>query len=219
MSSLFRKSILFAFIVLPVFALIPLHDAQAAKRIYFAGYMGSNVFPEQEFKDSSTNDSGEIGIEDGKNFAGAIGFKLTPHLRIEGEFGQMMAEPSAISANNAGDATLSGNLDTKLAMLNIYYDLNLSWKKFRPFIGAGIGYAWHKGDIDGVSGSGINISESSDGLIWQVGGGARYPVTRDLNIIGSYRYLDGQDIELGPYDIDYGAHEFRVGLSWDLPFQ
>jgi outer membrane autotransporter protein len=218
MSAFFRKSTLCALIVLPVLALIPMH-AQAAKRIYFAGYMVSTIFPEQEYKDSSRNDSGEIGIDDGKSFAGAIGFKLTPQLRIEGEFGQMMAEPSGISADSAGDATLSGSLDTKLAMLNLYYDFDISWKKLRPFIGAGIGYAWHNGDINGVSGSGINISESSDGLIWQVGGGVRYPVTRDLNLIGAYRYLDGQNIKLGSYDIDYGAHEFRVGLSWDLPFQ
>ena len=71
MLALFRKSILCALIILPVFVLIPMH-AQAAKRVYFAGYMGATIFPEQEFNDNSTNDSGEIGIDDGKSFAGAI---------------------------------------------------------------------------------------------------------------------------------------------------
>jgi outer membrane autotransporter protein len=214
-----RKIRLFVLFIPLASALMHPYAAQAAKRVYFAGYMGMNIFPEQEFEDSSTNDTGLIGIDNGKSFAGAIGFKLTPQLRIEGEFGHIGAEPNGMHIDGFGDVTLNGDIETKMAMLNLYYDLDLSWKKFRPFIGAGAGYAWHQGDIDGVAGSGINISEESSGFIWQVGGGVRYPVTRDINLIGAYRYLDGQDIEFGPYEIDYGAHEFRVGLSWDLPFE
>jgi len=47
----------------------------------------------------------------------------------------------------------------------------------------------------------------------------RYPLGKDVNLVGAYRYLDGQDIDLGPYEMDYGSHEIRVGISWDLPFE
>ena len=195
------------------------YAAHASKRVYFAGYMGLNIFPEQDFKDTSTNDTGLIGVDNTYSFAGAIGFKLTPQIRIEGELNYMNPELNTLQIDGTGAFDLGGDIETKMAMLNLYYDFDFSWRRVRPFVGAGVGYAWHDANIDNVGGVAQNISESSSGLVWQLGGGMRYPLGKDINLIGAYRYLDGQDIDLGPYEMDYGAHEFRVGISWDLPFE
>ncbi len=193
--------------------------ADAAKRFYLAGYMGLNVFPAQEFTDSVSGTNGEIGISNGYNFAGAIGFKLTPQLRLEGELSSMTADFDAIDLSGIGTFGLGGDLGSKLAMANIYYDFDLNWKKLQPFIGAGVGYGWHDGTINDLSGFSSDISESASGFAWQVGGGLKYNVADDMALIGAYRYLDGQDLEFGGYDINFGTHEIRFGLSWDLPFE
>ncbi len=193
--------------------------AQASKRIYFAGYAGLNVFPAIAFDESLVGTSGEISMEKGYGFAGAIGFKLTPQVRIEGELSYLNSNMDGISLDGIGSFGLGGNIETKLAMLNVYYDFDFTWKKVRPFVGAGIGYAWHEGEVDDVSGFAVDSADESSGYAWQVGGGARYPISDTLNLIGAYRYLDGADISFDGYDIDYGTHEFRLGLSWDLPFE
>lgn len=193
--------------------------ASAAKRIYFAGYMGLNMMGTRDFSETVNNVNGELFIDDGESFAGAIGFKLTPQLRIEGEFMKMNADLGGVSITNLGEFDIGGNVDSTFAMINLYYDFDFDWKKLRPFIGAGVGYGWHEGDITDVSGFAVDASGKSSGYVWQVGGGARYPLSKSLSLIGAYRYMDGQDLKFDDYEIDFGSHEIRLGLSWDLPFE
>lgn len=192
--------------------------AQTQGRFYFAGFMGLNVMGKQDFTESSTGANGEISLSSGYNFAGALGFQLTPQLRLEGEFSYLNNDLEHIAVSGIGSATLGGDLKTKLAMINLYYDFDVNWP-VKPFVGAGIGYAWHDGSINDVSGLATSISESTSGYAWQVGGGLQYPVNDDFSVIGSYRYIDGADLDFGGYNIDYGAHEFRLGLKWALPFE
>jgi outer membrane autotransporter protein len=193
--------------------------ASAAKRIYFAGYMGLNMMGKRDFSETVNNVDGELGIDDGESFAGAIGFKLTPQLRIEGELSYMTADLTGVSITNLGDFDIGGGVDSTFAMINLYYDFDFDWKRIRPFIGAGIGYAWHDGSITDVSGFAVDAEGDSSGYVWQVGAGARYPLSETLSLIGAYRYMDGADLEFDEYEIDFGSHEIRLGVSWDLPFE
>jgi opacity protein-like surface antigen len=214
---LYRVRLIAVLMICALMGMLP-YGAQAANRLYLAGYMGLNVFPDESFKDNNTGISGEVGVDTGKNFAGAIGFKLTPQLRIEGEFNYLKADLNGANFSGLGSYPLTGSIESKIAMLNLYYDFDFMFKKLRPFVGAGIGYGWHDGGVDSISILPADVSEQSGGLVWQVGGGMRYPLSEHLNLIGAYRYLDGQDLEFGGYDIDYGSHEIRLGISWDLPF-
>ncbi|MGB4107570.1 MAG: outer membrane beta-barrel protein [Alphaproteobacteria bacterium] len=194
--------------------------AQAAKRIYFAGYMGLNSFPAMEFTETTTPADGELFMEDGISFAGAIGFKLTPQFRVEAELSRLSADMNSVDIVNLGSFEVGGDLDSTIAMINLYYDFDFNWKKIKPFIGAGIGYGWHEGTIDDVGGLAVNTSSESSGYVWQVGGGVRYPISESLSFISAYRYVDGADLAFGDYEkIDTGSHEVRIGLSWDLPFE
>lgn len=193
--------------------------AQAAKRIYFAGYLGLNSYPPQGYKENDLDIDGEITVDDSVSFAGAIGFKLTPQVRIEAELMRSSADISSVEITNLGTFDVGGGLDSTIAMVNFYYDFDFSWKKARPFIGAGIGYGWHEGGIDNALGISSDGSSDASGYVWQVGGGLRYPVSKSLSLITAYRYMDGEDLKFPPYEeIDTSAHEVRIGLSWDLPF-
>jgi opacity protein-like surface antigen len=194
--------------------------AQAAKRIYFAGYMGLKSYPPQDYKDNDLGLEGEIGVDDSISFAGAIGFKLTPQFRVEAELSHSSADISSANITNFGSFEVGGSLDSTIAMVNVYYDFDFAWRKAQPFIGAGLGYGWHEGGIDNALGFTANGSSEADGYVWQVGGGVRYPISDSLSLISAYRYMDGQDLEFSTNEeVDTSAHEVRVGLSWDLPFE
>lgn len=194
--------------------------AQAAKRLYFAGYMGLNTFPAMEFTETTTPADGKLYIDDGISFAGAIGLRLTPQFRVEAELSRLSADMNSVDIATLGIFDVGGSVDSTIAMLNVYYDFDFNWKKIQPFIGAGIGYGWHEGEIDDVGGLAVNSSSESSGYVWQVGGGLRYPITESLSFISAYRYVDGADLQFGDYEkIDAGNHEVRIGLSWDLPFE
>lgn len=207
--------------LLTIFAILVLTPlcAHAAKRIYFAGYAGLTAFPDERFNEEPAGLSGDLGVDEGTDFAGAIGFKLTPQLRVEGEFSYLNSDFNTIYADGFGAFDMNGSLESKMAMLNLYYDFDFNYKKMRPFVGAGIGYAWHDVSIDDVIGLPINTSDSTSGYIWQVGGGVRYPLAKDVSLIAAMRYIDGQDLELDGLTVDYGAKEARIGISWDLPFE
>lgn len=194
--------------------------AQAAKRIYFAGYMGINYFPDMDFTEVTTPVKGELVLEEDVSFAGALGFKLTPQVRIEAELSFVSPDMHHVDLGDIGLFELGGSVESKIAMLNVYYDFDFNWKKIQPFVGAGIGYGWHEGSINTLAGNPVNTSADSSGYMWQVGGGFRYPIGKTLSLITAYRYMDGADLDLGDYQkIDQGSHEVRFGLSWDLPFE
>ncbi len=204
--------------IFAVLAVTPL-CAQAAKRIYFAGYFGLKSYPPQDYKDNDLGLEGKIGVDDSISFAGAIGFKLTPQLRVEAELSHSSATISSAEVINFGAFEVGGSLDSTIAMVNVYYDFDFNWKKIQPFIGAGIGYGWHEGEIDNALGFTASGSSDASGYLWQVGGGLRYPVTDSLSLITAYRYMDGQDLKFTNIEGDASIHEVRVGLSWDLPFE
>jgi opacity protein-like surface antigen len=94
-----------------------------------------------------------VDVDDSISFAGAIGFKLTPQVR---DRSRTVTIPAPISAapniTNFGAFEVGGSLDSTIAMVNVYYDFDFTWRKIQPFIGAGIGYGWHEGEINNALG-------------------------------------------------------------------
>ncbi len=192
-------------------------DAQAqTSRLYFGGYMGLLTFNDQEFTESTGSTSGGLELKNGLSMAGALGLRFSRQLRAEAELSFGKTDFDRIDYDSGADRELGGELTTWTTMLNIYYDFDVPWK-IQPFIGAGLGFAWTKGEIDDGTGSAVDISDKDFGLTWQMGGGLKYRVAPDLAFTGAYRYLDSMDLQLGSYEIDYGSHEFRIGLEYDLP--
>ena len=185
-------------------------------RVYLAGYLGLNTFNDQKFTETSSARSGDLEIDNATRFAGALGIRLSRNLRVEGEISYRNGEINTMDISGVGTFAGGGELKSTMGMLNLYYDFDVPWR-VQPYIGAGVGFAWHNGEITDSSGLLSSSSTDDSGLVWNVGGGLKYRPRTDLAFTGSYRYLDAADLELGAYEVDYGSHEFRLGIEWDLP--
>ncbi len=190
-----------------------------ASRIYFAGYLGLNHSPALNFSESVTPSRGDIEIQDSPTFAGALGLRLSPQWRVEGELSYRSAGADKISFSGGAPAaaTLGGDLKTWLLMLNVFYDFNLKWDYLNPYLTAGIGLARNSARFDDTSANNIDASDTTMNMAWQLGGGLKYRVKKDLALTGGYRYLGMTSPEIGSYTVDYSGHEFRLGVEYDLP--
>lgn len=194
--------------------------AQAqTSRIYLAGYLGLNLFNDQEFTEGSTGRSGDFELDNATSFAGALGMRLSQNVRLEGELSYRNAEFTTVDVAGGGTFDTGGELKSTLMFANMYYDFNVPWS-IQPYIGGGLGYGWHSGEINDGSGLLTNASSDSSGIVWNAAAGIKYRPAPDLAFTAGYRYVDSwSDLEIGSYDVDFDTHEFRLGMEWDLPIR
>lgn len=192
--------------------------AQAeTSRLYMAGYLGLTTLSNEAFSETTVPARGDIKFDNAGTFAGALGLRLNNKWRIEAEASYHKNDMSDIDIRGAGTFPIDGSVKTWLWMLNAYYDFDLEWDYIRPFVTAGIGLAYHDGQINDSSGFATDASDDSLGMAWQVGGGLKYKISDSLSLTGGYRWLGGSDAEIDGYEIDISGHEFRMGLEYDLP--
>lgn len=137
-------------------------------------------------------------------FAGSLGFRLSPAWRVEGE----------VSYSARGHA--GGETQSRLALVNLYYDFNRGAGRFQPFLSIGAGLASHDFYRGGLDGLGLATSSDSSG-VWQAGAGLNYQIDDDLSLSGGYRHLGFSDAGGGAISTDDGSHELRLGVTWKLP--
>lgn len=188
-----------------------------SSRLYFAGYMGLNTPDNQKFNETTTPAYGEIKSDNTFSFAGALGLRVTKNIRLEGELSYHDTDLSSVTFNTGNTSRMGGNISTYLMMVNAYYDFDLQWKNLTPFVTAGLGLAYHDGQISDLSGFATNATGTDLGWAYQVGGGLKYRVKDNLALTGAYRFLGGSDAQIGSYNIGYSAQEIRFGLEYDLP--
>ncbi len=195
------------------------NPAQAqSSRLYFAGYLGLNAFRDSGFNEKSTPASGDIKLQNTQSFGGALGLRLMPRWRVEGEVSYRKADMDSIDFSNAGTFALGGSMETWLWMINFYYDFDMKWKNVKPFISFGGGLAFNDTEIEDTSGLVPDALGNTKDFAWQIGTGLRYKVNPGMAFTGNYRLLGTSDIEVGTYDFGYSTHEFRLGLEYDIPF-
>ncbi len=212
------KSALQALIIVFIGLVFYVSAAQAqTSRLYFAGYMGLSTHTESDFSESTTALHGDVEFKNAFSIAGALGLRLTPQWRLEGEISYRKADMDRVDISNLGSFELGGDLKTYLYLLNMYYDINFDWKNFQPFLTAGIGLASHEAQIDDLSGNLVDAGDDSMGFAWALGGGLKYRVNPDVALSTNYRYIGTNDLETDSYDVEYTNHEFRLGIEYDLP--
>lgn len=193
--------------------------AQAqSSRIYFAGYLGLSMPSNSAFSDSASATTGDIEYKNATSFGGAMGLRLYPSWRVEGEVSYRKNDIDRMDfAGGLGSFKAGGDIGSWLFMLNAYYDIDLEWDYLQPYLSAGVGMARHSAAVDDLSGLATDVEESSWNMAWQLGGGLKYRVNDALAFTGGYRYLGTSDPEFGDYETDYSGHEIRLGLEYDLP--
>ncbi len=139
----------------------------------------------------------------------------------------------------------SANVSSVVVMANAYVDLG-TWWCITPFIGAGVGTAYHM--VSGFRDDGLNYANFSANpgvyfgengnqasLAWAVHAGLAYRVNQNLTMELAYRYIDMGKAMTGtagyPFDRsfvgsnawtvrDITSHDLKVGLRWtccDVP--
>lgn len=162
---------------------------------------------------SETGVSGDIEFDDTYNASAAFGGRWLGNMRTELEVSYRDADVENISAGG-GSASADGNLETWAFLINGYYDFN-PWGRFTPYIGAGIGAAHHRADVDAVGGLGVTGGDDSDTVFaYSATAGAATAIAEQTDLTVDYRYLGSSDPDFGGFETDYDAHEVRVGLKF-----
>ncbi len=206
--------------ILCLFAVLGLGAAEAAaqeqsSRLYLAGYMGLNTLSSSNFTHPGGN--GEIDLDNGMTYAGALGLRITPQLRLEAEINYQSSDAKNMALNTGAEGRTGGGVKTWLYMLNAYYDFNMDWKKVTPFVSGGLGLAVVDGEVRDAPAGLPDASETTYDIAWSLGGGLRYKMKPNMSLMGAYRYIGSTEIGIDDYSLDYSSHEFRLGLTYDIP--
>jgi opacity protein-like surface antigen len=185
----------YGFIALLVALILGSFGAGAtAGRFMTGGFMGLNVG-----KTSFTQTT------QGPAFAGSLGFRLSPQWRIEGEV-----------SYTAGGMESGGEVQSRLALMNLYYDVDVGSRKFKPFLSFGAGMVNHDIYRHGIDGLGM-ATESMSGMAWQAGAGLNYQLNDNLSFSGGYRHVGGAAVSGNGYAMDPDSHEIRLGVKYKFP--
>lgn len=142
-------------------------------------------------------------LDEGLALSIGAGYQVNPNIRVEGELAHLQGD---ISGPLGGDAKMLGGF------ANAYYDFNPGGQ-WKPFVGAGIGFA--KVDVDS-----FGINDDDTAFAWQVKAGVAHDFSDRLTGEVAYRYLGVNDIEArgvaGRVDGDFSANAVTVGLRYKL---
>lgn len=210
------RTLKFAFLTCALITFAAQSANAQTSRVYFAGYLGLNTYNDQEFSEGSTNNVGDFEIDSAPSFAGALGIRLSRQVRFETELSYRNADFSSVDIAGQGGFGAGGEIDSTILMASLFYDFDVPWK-VQPYIGGGLGYGWHGGQIEDGSGLLPNGDIDDADFIWNAALGFKYRPRSDFAFNVGYRYLDSFDLSVDDYELDYLSHEFRLGFEWDLP--
>lgn len=188
-----------------------------SSRMYYTGYMGLTVHREDDVTERNAGLTGDYEMDNTISFAHALGLRLNRNWRVEAEMSVRKNSMNNINFETSGTFPLGGEIRTWLYMANLYYDFDYVWRDLRPFIGVGLGLASHDVEIEDTSGLAADATGENIEMAWQLGGGVTYQIKPNLAMITDYRYIGTSDMQIQEYNLDYSAHELRVGVQYDIP--
>lgn len=168
---------------------------------------------------------GGVGCAAGNSgWRGEITFGVRYNREISGEPG-LWAPVIPVT----GDP-IHANVQTYTLMLNAYRDLG-SWGNFTPYVGAGLGLAYHIVE-DVYFTDNLNLVNAIEGdkdlaFAWQLMAGVGYRIADNAVLDIGYRYVDLGKATSGRADNagfvnprvvidDMTAHELKIGLRFEL---
>lgn len=161
--------------------------AEAGSGLYVKGNVG--IFLPNDFDiEVEGIEVGELGVDTGIGFSGAVGHSFSKHLDIEGEFAYRTADDEFDDTNSV-----------KTLMVNAIFNLDSSLK-INPYAGAGLGIAWLE--------DGGEPEFSATAFAYQLMAGVETGFTEQISGLIGYRFVgtgDAQD--------DLSGYEFSTSLS------
>ncbi len=109
-------------------------------------------------------------------------------------------------------------LKSQSLMANIYYDF-YTGTDFTPYVGAGLGYARLKNNLDDSDGT--SFAKSSNNFAWNASVGFNYALTANLDIDVSYRFTDYGKVkhtgQINGFTAKQRGNEFNLGIRYRFP--
>jgi opacity protein-like surface antigen len=184
---------------------------------------------------SNVDNQWSAGLGIGRYFGNNVRGDITWDYRFESD----VKGSVPVGATFTGERTFG--LRSNVVLANIYYDFDLR-SRFTPYIGLGIGFAYNEttgGTIpDGCGACAFSDVTIAGGSKWSAAGalmtGFSLAMRDRLHLDAGYRYLYLGDVKTGTisgtlvgppaatatdgelHARDLFAHEFRVGLRYDL---
>jgi len=172
---------------------------------WYAGGQGSAVFQD----DADANGTANFGTsyDTGYGLGGIMGYDFSNGFRTEAELGY---QNSDIDNGDGDNSALYG-------LASGYYDFDLgqSWK---PYLGAGVGYANVR--MDGTPGTNPAVDDSDNVPVWALAAGVGYDLNERTTLFAGYRYIAAFDdpnmtnTAGQNFDIDYATHNVQTGVRY-----
>ncbi len=158
----------------------------------------------------------DLSFEQGYGFSIAYGFQSHFNLNTELELSGRWSSLDQLNSP-AGQFSTQGDLQSFTFMLNIPWQFRnrTSWT---PYVGAGVGMAWQKGEISALpDGSAVASTGEELTFAYQILAGVGYALTPQWELILGYRFFGTIDAQLGTLQLENRSHNVEVGVRWYLP--
>ncbi|MDB5407248.1 MAG: porin family protein [Rhodospirillales bacterium] len=188
-------------------------SAPVSAQMYASGSLG--LFSPNDSTARGNGFSGSAQLDNGIDAAAALGFRFTPNIRAEGEFGYAHTRLNKITVNGVGSAAVTGgDVDLYTFTANAYYDFTNS-SIYTPYLGGGLGLA-HQ-ELSSGSAAGVSFtSGSSNNFMWQLEAGVSIAISPSLSVVPAYRYARISDggTSGGVTSDDSEGNIFKIGLRY-----
>ena len=140
-----------------------------------------------------------VGIKTGAGFNHSIGYQFKNSFSTELEF-----------SHKAGDfdSVLSGNVNSNSFLVNGIYSFNIR-KYYTPYIGYGMGFAFHEANI-------LGLGNNEDRTIaYQLKTGIDIEFSRKLSLLVGYRYFTSNNPKFnGYFTAEVASHSIEAGVKF-----
>lgn len=152
----------------------------------------------------------------------SVGYGFGNHLRPELSLGYFSNDVDTLVSNGANVANAAGKVTSLSLMANAWYDLLEPASRWRPYVGAGVGYSHISEKGVGVPG-GTFADGSAGAFAYQAGTGVGYAFSDKLTLSLDYRYLATGEVSIGnptvpsmPTAFKGRDHAFYAGVRYAL---
>ena len=139
----------------------------------FGGYTSGDDFNDLGLSPVGTsvpNTSGSLFGDSGYGLGIAIGQLQGRNLRSEIEYTFRSSDPDFVRSQlvSSTNQSFDGSLDSHAGLFNLYWDFNRHLFWFRPYVGAGVGFAFFDYDVSDASGE-VGGNDSTFAYQWMAG--------------------------------------------------
>ncbi|MBT6096633.1 MAG: porin family protein [Rhodospirillaceae bacterium] len=159
----------------------------------------------------------------------AVGYDWSRHgIPIRSEFEFFLRYRFDLDYRGTAGGALQGYMNeigTYGGMVNGYYDLPYQWRKFKPYLGAGVGIARHwsqavRRDLSSVAFTRVSQDSRNNELSWALMAGFHYLWKTNWHFRMEGRYQDLGKVENGPFGngdtitADYATTDLVLGITY-----